>query len=483
MEYSLRFLPEERSVTVPEGTTVLDALRTAGLWTDAPCGGRGTCGKCRVTLDSSREVLACQTRVDRDLTVCLRQKTADQILTDTGAQVFRADGSADYTIAFDLGTTTIVGYLSHGGTGACLQSLGCPNPQSKFGADVISRIEYVLEHGPEELANCVKEALTAITHALAREQGISPGAIGMGTIVGNTAMHHLLLSIDPRPLITPPYMPLQREAMVVSRLLPIGGPTRVLPNIAGFVGADTVGCLVATRFDSQEKLTLLIDIGTNGELVLGNCHWAIAASTAAGPAFEGARISCGMRGTQGAIDHVFLEDGKVCYHVLGEGDAQGLCGSGLLDLIAVLLQTGAVDGFGRLEGGSYTLAPKVTLTQKDVREVQLAKAAIRAGMELLAKTLGVALEQVEQVYLAGAFGNYLDPRSACAIGMFPPSLLSRIVPIGNAAGAGARLCSLEEAAYAYAGELAAKTEFLELAGLPEFQDAFVDALTFEEEEE
>ena len=218
-------------------------------------------------------------------------------------------------------------------------------------------------------------------------------------------------------------------------------------------------------------------------MVLGNKHRRIACSTAAGPAFEGAKIECGMRGAPGAVDHVTVEDGKLRFHVIGEGEAVGLCGSGLLDLIAALLETEEISESGRMESGAtYQLeGTKVYLTQKDVREVQLAKAAIRAGIELMCKRMGVKAADIRQVLLAGAFGNYLDPNSACAIGMIPPVLRERIVPIGNAAGEGAKMAVLNVEEYEYSKRLAQGTEFLELASMPEFNDCYVDCLCFEEE--
>ena len=342
----------------------------------------------------------------------------------------------------------------------------------------------MLDGGREEMQHCILAALDSLTRQAAQKAAIASEDITCTAIVGNTAMHHLLLGIDPRPLVTPPYMPKERAERVMGAkpLLPTAGNVRILPNIAGFVGGDTVGCLVASRFDRREALTLLIDIGTNGEMVLGDRKRAVACSTAAGPAFEGAKISCGMRGAEGAVDHVFQTDGQVSYHVIGDVPPKGLCGSGLLDLIAVLLETGEIDEMGRLEHGDYRLCENVVLTQKDVREVQLAKAAIRAGIELMAKHLDVEIEAISQVLLAGAFGNYLDPASACRIGMIPPRLVEKIQPIGNAAGEGAKLCSLSKAEFAYAAKLAEETEFLELAALPEFQDCYVDCLTFEEDD-
>jgi len=474
-QYTVTFLPEGISASVEEGTTLLQAQIAAGLRPDAPCGGKGTCGKCRVLLDG-REVLACQTPVDRDVTVYTEEEENHVILTD-GLQVQTVpDGTDDSVLAFDIGTTTVVAYLLDGHTGELLAQDSTMNPQSQYGADVISRIQYALDGNGEDLSCCIRNALTELTEKVCKQGKIRPEDIGTAAIVGNTAMHHLLLNIDPRPLVTPPYMPAVFEAIESEK-------ARILPNIAGFVGGDTVGCMVSTRFDQQEELTLLIDIGTNGEMVLGDKNRRIACSTAAGPAFEGAKISCGMRGARGAVDHVWLEAGEIRYHVIGDGSPAGLCGSGLLDLVAVLLDTEILDESGYLEEKQFTLCDNVTLTQKDIREVQLAKAAIRAGIELLAENLGVCVEDIQKVCLAGAFGNYMNPVSACRIGMIPPVLLDKIEPIGNAAGEGAKLCALSKAEFAYSKKLAKETEFLELASLPNFQDCYVDALEFEEEDE
>ena len=474
--YTVHFLPDDIQVHVDTGTDLLQAQILAGLRPDAPCGGRGTCGKCRVMLDGA-EVLACQTAVDRDMTVYTRQESAVKILTGGLAVDAQPDGAHDYALAIDIGTTTVVCYLLDGKTGAVLAQSSTMNPQAQFGADVISRIQHVLENqGGEAMQKCIRSALEKLTADVAAQAGIHPADITVAAIVGNTAMHHLLLDIDPSPLVVPPYMPNVFEALEKDI-------ARILPNIAGFVGGDTVGCMVATRFDKLDKLTLMIDIGTNGEMVLGDKNRRIACSTAAGPAFEGAKISCGMRGAAGAVDHVWLEDGQVKYHVIGDGEALGLCGSGLLDLVAVLLDLEIIDESGYLEDREYRLGDTpVVLTQKDVREVQLAKAAIRAGIELLAQELGIQVGAISQVYLAGAFGNYLTPASACRIGMIPPALLDRIRPIGNAAGEGAKLCALSKAEFTYSQELAKHTDFLELASLPDFQDCYVDALEFEEEE-
>lgn len=473
MGYTVRFLPDEIQVEV-SGGTILQAQIAAGLQPDAPCGGKGTCGKCKVILEG-REVLACQEPVDRDMTVQTSDTEGIKILTGGLSAETKPDGAYQYAAAFDIGTTTVVAYLLDGTTGRLIASASAMNPQSQYGADVISRLQHALNGKPQELKDCICNTLRELARKITSEAGIGLEDIGTAAIVGNTAMHHLLLGIDPQPLVTPPYMPKVFQALELEK-------ARILPNIAGFVGGDTVGCMVSTRFDRQKELTLLIDIGTNGEMVLGDQNRRIACSTAAGPAFEGAKISCGMRGAEGAVDHVWLENGEVRYHVLGDVPSKGLCGSGLLDLVAVLLELGVIEESGRMEGKSYSLCENVVLTQKDVREVQLAKAAIRAGIELLAEQLNVEIGDIRQVCLAGAFGNYMDPASACRIGMIPPVLGDRICPIGNAAGEGAKLCALSRAEFEYSKHLAETTEFLELASLPQFQDRYVDALEFEEDE-
>lgn len=340
-----------------------------------PCGGKGTCGKCRVILEG-REVLSCQTLVDRDMMVATSRAREEKILTQGISVKITPDGTDSYVLAFDIGTTTVVAYLLDGKTGNLLAQSSCINPQNQFGADVISRIQHAMQGGGEDLAQCVRSAMEQLTAEAAAKAGIGIAQITTAAIAGNTAMHHLLLQIAPDTLVIPPYMPAVYDAMELKK----GCSVRILPNIAGFVGGDTVACMVSTRFDELEELTLLIDIGTNGEMVLGDKNRRIACSTAAGPAFEGAKISCGMRGASGAVDHVWIEDGKLSYHVLGEEKPVGLCGSGLLDLVASLLELEIIDESGHMEEKAYTLWENVTLTQKDVREVQLAKAAIRAGI-------------------------------------------------------------------------------------------------------
>lgn len=529
--YTVRFEPAGMCYQAKAGMTLLEAMIEAGLTPDAPCGGKGNCGKCRVRILQGPclgEALACQTRIESDLVVDpLIGDKKEQILTHGAMRAVplapygtdaHLPGTAHVAIAFDIGTTTIVGYLLQNGEQTGASSM--MNPQIKFGADVISRANYVLEHGAEgqkALSGAVRGALDVLIGKLTEEAGLAREEVELISVVGNTCMHHLLVELLPDTLVVNPYMPRERDARVMDPAqlgLHVHPQARLLlfPNIAGFVGGDTVGCLLATDFDHIDALTLMIDIGTNGELVLGSRTRRIACSTAAGPAFEGAKIACGMRGATGAIDHLHFEGDELIYSVIGAVPPTGICGSGLMDLVAALLQKGYIEQSGRLlsaeeaqssgaqanlhrfvridnqpcfvvafENETGTGKP-VYLSQKDIREVQLAKAAIAAGIQLMSEELGKQVGDIQQVYIAGAFGNYMSPQSACAIGLIPAELIDRIVPIGNAAGEGAKLAAISAAEFDHAGMLARTTEFLELASKPQFQDCFVDELEFGSED-
>lgn len=478
------FLREGKSVIVPEGETLLAAAILAGIRVDAPCGGNGTCGKCHAEANG-REILLCQEKVTEDTEVLIPVSESARILTEGTDIVRETDGKNRYVLAFDIGTTTVVGYLLSGMTGEVLSSVSMLNPQISYGADVISRIQYVLDHDSSELTDCIREAITSLTGDACQKAGVRTEDVTAASIVGNTCMHHLFLGINPHSMTVPPYMPEVSEAIECSSqgMLPLGesAEIRILPNIAGFVGADTVACIEACGMDMSEENCLMIDIGTNGEMVLGNKKRRVACSTAAGPAFEGAKISQGMRGAEGAIDHVFLKDGMVSCHVIGKGKALGICGSGLLDLIACLRRMDFIDESGWMKEKSYPIpGTEVSLTQRDVREIQVAKAAIRAGIDLMTEYMGIEMEEIHTVYLAGAFGNYLNPASMCDIGMIPPELLTKIQPVGNAAGEGAKMCALSREAFERSGRIAKETEFLELATREDFQDVFIDELEFPE---
>ncbi|HBN56003.1 MAG TPA: (Fe-S)-binding protein [Lachnospiraceae bacterium] len=474
------------SIEACEGENLLDLLKKTGFFVDAPCGGHGSCGKCKVTVNG-RESLACQTTVSGDLEVRLPVKEQTAILTDTlWTDTVMEPLQEGYLLAFDIGTTTIAGYLLDE-QGNTLSAASMLNPQETFGADVISRIQAAKKGYLKELTRLLRDALMSLTGELCEKSGVRPGDAGVVSLVGNPAMQQFFLGIPVDNLASPPFAPVLTEAKWVPArdFLPECARAKLLliPDISGYVGADTVGCVLSTRMYTEDKMTLLVDIGTNGEMVLGNKEKMIACSTAAGPALEGARICLGMRGAPGAVDHVRYSDGKLLVHVIGEQEAVGICGSGLVDAVAVLLEAGWINQRGRIqkhcpcyeepgEERIVRLTKDVYLTQNDIREVQMAKGAIAAGVALMAEQLGISLEEIDQVFLAGAFGSFMDAHSACRIGLLPAVLEAKIQAVGNAAGSGAKIAAMNRREWERTAELTQKIRFLELAELPDFQHVF-----------
>lgn len=484
MPFQITVLPQQQHITAPAGANLLDTLRSAGLAPDAPCGGTGACGKCRVRV-GGREILACQTTVAGDMTVTLPVQTQRRILTDGIApQRPAAQIRNGPLLAFDIGTTTVVGYLLDGASGQTLACESRANPQAAFGADVISRIQHALKGEQQTLTACIRRCVTEIAGSLCGRAQVDAAAIQAISVVGNPAMQQLFLGLPLDNLAQIPFRPALTRAEIVAAgaCLPRCPQAKLLivPDISGFVGADTLACVLATGLDQAEEMTLLVDIGTNGEMVLGNRRRMAACSTAAGPALEGAQIQCGMNGCTGAIDHVWIENGSIRYSVIGGADAAGICGSGLIDAAAAALDSGLINSRGRIQNEARTirLTDRVVLTQADIRELQTAKGAIMAGIRLLAAHLGVSLAQIRKVYLAGAFGTFLNPESACRIGLLPPELQDRIEAVGNAAGSGARLLARDAQALAASEQLVARIEYLDLATLPDFPRCFAESMRF-----
>lgn len=485
MVHQVTVLPQKRHLTAPDGVNLLRCLRSAGLAPEAPCGGDGRCGKCTVLLDG-KQVLACQTAVHRDMTITLPETSPIQVLTQGVAPPDPGPGRREgWLLAFDIGTTTVAGYLLEGETGRVLSSHSAPNPQGSFGADVISRIRHALQEQMQPMQDSIRRCLEELTYALCRKAGISPCRITIVSVVGNPAMQQLFLGIRPDNLARIPFAPVltQGKTIPAKQILPLweNAQLLIIPDISGFVGADTVACVLSCDLDRRENPALLVDIGTNGEMVLGSRHRMLACSAAAGPALEGANILFGMRAQTGAIDHVWLEDGRIHCSVLGGGKARGICGSGLIDAVAVALDAGLLNARGNLstENRQLWLTEDVYLTQEDIRQVQLAKGAIAAGIQLMARELGISLETLDTVYLAGAFGTFLDPRSACRIGLLPHISPEKIRSVGNAAGSGAQLLSMDPQGLDRAQQIASGTEFLELAALPDFRRCFAGNMRFE----
>ena len=431
----------------------------------------------------------------------------------TVVAVERGDTTAmKFGLAIDVGTTSVVTTLIELESGEQLASVSSLNPQAVFGGDLMSRIAFA-QFNPTNLRKLQTRIVGLLNQHVAevcRTSGVLPKWIYKAVVVGNTCMHHLLLGIDPSHVGLAPYAPVMRHAAVLpARELPlkIAPEARVclLPLVAGFVGADAVAVALATRLADSPALRVAVDIGTNGEVLLGSRERLLACSAPAGPALEGAQIRHGMRGAQGAIDKVTI-DHDVHIHTIGETPALGICGSGLIDLLAGLLDAGVIDWTGLIQVEARDSLPpalrgrvamrgeervfvvlrpgeagaraEIVLTQDDVRQVQLAKGAIASGIAMLRHVAAVPLERVEELLLAGGFGNYLSILSAIRIGLIPALPVGRVRYVGNAASLGAQLCLLSEAERARADTIASRIEHVSLAAHPDFEQLFVDAMNF-----
>jgi len=404
-------------------------------------------------------------------------------------------------VAVDLGTTKIALYLVDLEGGKTLAAKGIPNPQISFGEDIITRLHKAIRDPDlaQEMQGAVIAALNEEVRALYQGLGASCDHVTEMVLVGNTAMHHLFLGVPVGQLALSPFVPAVSMALDVrARDLGLelgkGAYVHLLPNIAGFVGADHVAALLATEVWKEEGPTLLLDIGTNTEISLVKGGQIFVASTPSGPAFEGGHIRHGMRAASGAIERVRIRGEEVWFKTIGDKPPVGLCGSGIIDAVAQLFLAGILDERGRLREGhprvregergkEFVLVEgskggEIVITQKDIRELQLAKASIRAGIQSLLEEVGVEDKDLERVYIAGAFGTYIDVQSAVTIGMFPPLPLEKFIQVGNAAGMGARLVLLSRERQREAEEIARKVQYIELASSQRFQRVLVEGSYF-----
>ncbi len=633
------YLPEtQKHFAANPGSSLLSVLQHHRQDVHAPCGGKGTCRKCQVTVQGLGEILSCQLVLDQalwqtlgltaeqPLEVHLPQQQAVQFaesallpdtvleplvcrgeislapptLADPAADDSRFEQATGATIpfhllndlhqriaagqtsihfdfrtdslevlrfvdtparptlgcAFDLGTTTAAAYLFDLKTGHRLAHLSRMNPQKSYGADVISRIEYA-SSSPDHLkrlqqvltdligsmaAELVKKASLQKHLPVAAETGEADGCriedLLVLTLAGNTTIMHLLAGLDPARIAVAPFVPvsLKGQILAASQLgIDLAPQTLavLLPSIASYVGADLTAGILACGLEEiarpahgpkshpsqtagQSACRVLLDIGTNGELILAGPAGLLACATAAGPAFEGANIDCGMPALAGAIDQASLEDGQLCLSSIS-GQIKGICGSGLVALVATLLDAGVIDETGRLldpdelddtvaaslrqkigtigsakvlalsgdgrrePGGHWLEAPSVFLSQKDIRELQNAKAAIAAGLEVLLAEAGLACQDIERLDLAGGFGNYLNVEQAIRIGLLPAALFGRIRSVGNSSGLGASLCLLNDKKRQQADQVRQQVRYIELSGDRRFNHAYIDAMLFPED--
>lgn len=489
----VRLSPAGIRLDVPDGTPLQEVLFPHGV--EFPCGGRGTCRACRVrVLAGSVPVgeadalafsagqlaagwrLGCRVVARGELELELARWTSPVLADDSVVAVEPREGLG---IAIDLGTTTLVAQLVDRRDGRVLATRTALNPQARHGADLMTRVDLAHRGGAAMLRDLVRGELGRMCAELAAG---APGPVRLVVVVGNTAMHHLFAGIDVAPLTTPPFRPVD-DGLIRLAAGDLGwtalgdAEVRVLPCLGGFVGSDLTAGILATRLHELDGLNLLIDLGTNGEIVAGGRDGLVCASTAAGPAFEGAGISIGMRAATGAIGACRVEDGGLVAEVLGGGAARGVCGSGLVDAVAGALDLGWIVPSGRLQRGrtAIPLAPGLELQGQDVRQLQLAKGAIAAGIHLLCRARGGTVAEVRRVFLAGAFGNYVRIASAARIGLLPVDP-GRIAAAGNTALLGARL-ALGHDDHGYA-RIRALTHHVELKIEPSFDDTYIDAMSF-----
>jgi len=625
-QYSIVFQPSGLRGKVDENSTILDAARQLGAGLESVCGGKGTCGKCKVRIEEGNYAkyginssiaavtikeeaiakfitkqqikehftLACQTRIHDDVVVFVPEESrkGQQVVRKeatnrkiklnpaikkyyvelvpatlhdatgdyerllarlekqydlsglamdypvlTGLQNIVREGNwkvtvsiwknkeivgveagkvdKGYGLAIDIGTTTVAGYLCDLVTGKVLATEAMMNPQVAYGEDLMSRISYATKekNGLKKLNDAVIEGLNQIAEGACKTAGIERTDIIDMAVVGNTCIHHLFLNIPPQYLGKSPFPPaIHHSVDVKARDLGLkvakGAYVHVLPNEAGFVGADNVGVLIAEEPYNQDEMLLIIDIGTNGELILGNRKRLMSSSCATGPAFEGAEIKHGMRAAAGAIEKLVIDPvtKEVKFKVIGNNKwntedknigARGICGSGIFDAAAQLFLTGIIDKSGRFNmnikssrlrrnekepefvlawANETAINQDITIVQKDIRAIQLAKGAMYSGARIMMNRMGVS--KVDRVILAGAFGSYIDKVSAAVIGLFPDCDRKFVYAVGNAAGDGARIALLNVEKRDEADFWAKRVEYVELTLEPNFNSIFTKALTF-----
>ena len=446
-------------IDVPKGNMLLEALRLRGFEVISPCGGVGTCGKCKVNVKDGGFVSSCLCPVEEDMEIVLPEPSESLVLANQyihSRSVELSPGnvvglsSNPFGVAIDVGTTTLVFQLVELSTGSLLETQTALNPQAKYGADVITRISYCVSH-PEGVETLQSEILAKLDEILVhfyKKYGFAPNDIVKICVSGNTTMLHLFLGVNPESLAYVPFTPVFTEQRILKasslniRCHP-DGELKLLPSLSSYVGADIVAGIASLAPVKEHSYLLFVDVGTNGEMALITPDTIYCCATAAGPAFEGANITCGMGSLTGAIN---IYNGPDDYKTIGNAKPAGICGSGLIDLVSSLLNTGVINVNGYLDknfvvvsAGESGISEDIYVTPKDIREIQLAKSAIAAGINILVQQAGISMEDVDTLYIAGGFGNHIRTESAVSTGLIPRELSERVIPVGNTSVTGATL--------------------------------------------
>ncbi len=533
-EHTLTVVSDDKRIELPirRGENVFNVLSDSGFADlDAPCGGSGLCGKCLVEVigddpcqihPDERRLLSSQQLQAHQRLCCRMFLTEDADLTISvvsrkdGAKIVssyennesfhelrRSFSSSSYGFASDIGTTTIVVYCVSLESGQILDHRSSLNPQSSFGADVISRIEYSREHetGLSALHEVIAHHLHSLMMQMMDVHHIHPQEVKEIVAVGNPTMIHFLLKKDPAGIAVAPFIPsfYSRQQLTGTDVGwdDLSDAALIIPGlVSAYIGSDITAGVCSTDMLSFGKRTLYIDIGTNGEIVLFDGKTLHCCSSAAGPAFEGASISCGIGAVRGAIDHIWLDASQnVCFSTIDSAPPAGICGSAVIETVALLLDLGVVDETGAMEhegnpadryltdtpnGKAFKITETMTFSNKDIREVQLAKAAIAAGCELLLKEADIELSQLDSLIIAGGFGAYINIEKAKRIGLLPPLESEKITAVGNAAGKGALDILLYEGADDRTENIRSKARYIELSNSQQFNELFIEQMFFKE---
>jgi len=502
--FKVRFLPSGVRADVDNGTLISDAAKAAGVTIKLPCNGNGRCGRCNVIISKPGEpgqcnltrTLACQTRIDSDMDIEAASND-EKIIASKDHRKIKIDDLTpivslpknNYGIAVDIGTTTIAVSLIDMNNGLDLYAASGYNTQGTRGDDVLSRIEYANDGGTKELRELVIGTINELMSSYVGDD-FTHNDIGAAYISGNTAMTHLFLGIDPSPIRIYPYEPVVKESEITGKDsgLRVNKNAKVvcMPSPAAYVGGDVISDIINSEMDKSDELSLLIDVGTNGEVALGNKDVMLVCSSSAGPAFEGGKMTSGMMARPGAIDSFRIDKGKFVFTVIGGIDPKGICGSGLIDILAQLFLNGYINKKGKftdkanakkIDGKKMlTIAKGVFISEDDIHNAILTKGAIYSAATSLIKGLGVTMNDIANIYIAGGFGNFINAESAIAIGMLPDVPRERFVYLGNASLAGAKQALLSSSVRSRISDVFKRTTYVDLGSDPTFSDEYMSSL-------
>ncbi|MDD4069067.1 MAG: ASKHA domain-containing protein [Candidatus Izemoplasmatales bacterium] len=483
---------EIKVISAKTNDNLLQVLRDNKIYISSPCGGRGICNKCLIRLiDENRFEKACQITITKDMDIEIISNQGEG-LHNFIVKKSNIKSKNGFGVCVDIGTTTIAIYLVDNNQGYVIMSKSCLNPQSSYGADVISRIDACSQGRLEELSLMVIDVINEAIHEFIDKFSIDK--ITEAYIAANPVMLHIVAKKSPVTIGYAPYTPLFLNLIHIPGIsLGIKAENvTLMPSISSFIGSDITMGIISSNI-MNDFCSILIDFGTNGEMVLKHNQKYFAISTATGPAFEGASITMGMGGVTGAINRVQLINEEICLSTV-YGEPKGISGSGLIDIVAILLNVGLIDEYGGFNHESrhflrkyliedkFYLTPYIYISQADIRQFQLAKSAIKSGILTLISYAQLEVEQIEKVYIAGGFGFYLDYENAVTSDLIPNDFLSKIIPLGNASGQGLIDCMLEENKIKIASEIVKDVKVIELTNNKIFSDYFIENMIFEKDD-